>query len=328
MNHKHTTNDHGNDETVPHRGHSHDHSHSHSNSHSNPHAHSHSHAHDRNLSWAFVGNLILSLIQVIGGVASGSLALVADALHNLSDSASLLLALVARKIARRRPDRLRTYGYRRVETLSAFTNYVALILVSCWLAIEAITRFFTPHEVAGLPLIWISSLAVFINLGTVALTYRGAKESQNIRAAYLHNLGDAVSSIGVIVAGLLILAFDWYWIDPLLTLAISGYILWQISREIMPVINILIDAAPHESLTQSIESKLMEMPQIAGIHHLHLRSLDEHNLALEAHIVMVESINQDELRHAIKLLLKSDFDIAHASLELEITDCGTRKCFD
>lgn len=286
----------------------------------------HGHNHDHKLSWAFAGNFCLSLIQIVGGVLSGSLALVADALHNLSDAAALMLALIAGKIARRRPDKLRTYGYRKVETLSAFTNYVALVMVSSWLIIEAITRFFQPHDVVGLPLIWISSLAVFVNLGTVALTYRGAQTSQNMRAAYLHNLGDAISSIGIIIAGFLILAFDWYWVDPLITLVISLYILWQVGKEMMPVINILIDAAPRDHMITQIDGALRAHESILDVHHIHLRSLDEHNLALEAHIVTTEMENQDSLRQSLKALLYKEFQISHASLELENKNCGIEEC--
>jgi cobalt-zinc-cadmium efflux system protein len=294
--------------------------------HHSSHHHSHHHHGDGNLTWAFAVNVLLSVVQVVGGILSGSLALVADALHNLSDAASLLMALMAQKIGRRKPDAKRTYGYKKVETLSAYTNYVILILISIWLAIEAITRFFSPEPVAGWTVIWIAVLAVGVNLGTVALTYRGAKQSQNVRAAYLHNLGDALSSVGVVIAGVLIVSFDWQWADPLITLIISGYILVHVVREIPVVANILIDGNQDDSLTEKIRLGILSVEGVDGLHHFHVRALDEHRHAIEAHIVMVEGFNADELRAKIKKILQDQYQIDHAFLEIESVDCGERGC--
>ncbi len=290
------------------------------------HHHSHHHHGDGNLTWAFAVNVLLSVVQVIGGLLSGSLALVADALHNLSDAASLLMALIAQKIGRRKPDAKRTYGYKKVETLSAYTNYVVLILISIWLAIEAVTRFFVPEPVSGWVVIWISVLAVAINLGTVALTYHGAKQSHNVRAAYLHNLGDALSSIGVIIAGVLIVLFDWRWVDPLITLVISGYILLHVLREVPVVANILIDGNQDDGLAEKIKTDILSIEGVSGLHHFHVRALDEHQHAIEAHIVMVEGFNADELRAKIKNILQDHHQVDHAFLEIESKDCGERGC--
>lgn len=286
----------------------------------------HHHHHDHELSWALGINVLLSVVQVVGGLVSGSLALVADALHNLSDAASLLLALVAQKIARRAPDAKRTYGYKKVETLSAYTNYIVLIVISAWLAIEAVFRLIRPETVYGWTVIWISILAVAINLVTVFLTRHGAKDSHNIRAAYLHNLGDALSSIGVIVAGVLIVAFDWTWIDPLVTLGIAGFIVWHVVHEIPVVANILIDGNPDHENVDKIERAIAEMDGVQSVHHFHMRALDEHRNAVEAHIVMVEGNMAETLRADVKKMLEDRFRIRHSFLEIETVDCGERSC--
>jgi cobalt-zinc-cadmium efflux system protein len=294
--------------------------------HHNHHRHHHGGGGDGNLTWAFVVNVLLSVVQVVGGVLSGSLALVADALHNLSDAASLLLALAAQKIGRKAPDSKRTYGYKKVETLSAYTNYVVLVLLSLWLAFEAVTRFLDPHPVSGWTVIWISVLAVVVNLGTVALTYRGAQHSQNVRAAYLHNLGDALSSVGVIVAGVCIVLFGWQWMDPLITLAISMYIIWHVIHEIPVVANILIDGNSDDMLSVRMKTVISNVAGVKSLHHFHVRSLDEHRKAVEAHIVMNDGAIADELRKVIKLALKEEFQVDHAFLEIESVDCGERGC--
>jgi len=278
------------------------------------------------LSWAFGINLLLSIVQLVGGIVSGSLALIADAVHNLSDAASLLLALVAQKIARRSPDAKRTYGYKKVETLAAYTNYVVLLLVSVWLMIEAVGRFVSPDPIDGWVLVWVSTIAVAVNLATVVLTYRGAQHSHNVRAAYLHNLGDALSSIGVIVAGILIVTFGWVWADALLTLVISAYIFWQVIKSLPIVANILIDGTPSTVDPQKVMAAISSVEGVANVHHFHLRALDEHRTAVEAHVVLDTNAQGDAVRSAIKNALSQSFEIDHVFLEIETSDCGQRGC--
>lgn len=278
------------------------------------------------MSWAFGINLLLSIVQVIGGILSGSLALIADAVHNLSDAASLLLALVAQKIAKRSPDSKRTYGYKKVETLAAYTNYIVLMLIAVWLMGEAISRFINPEPVSGWVLVWVSTIAVAVNLATVVLTYRGAQHSHNVRAAYLHNLGDAMSSIGVIVAGILIVTFGWTWADALLTLVISGYIFWQVIKSLPVVANILIDGTPPEIDPQQVMDAIVAVEGVSSVHHFHLRALDEHRTAVEAHVVMGERPQFDLIRSEIKAVLQQSFGITHVFLEIETSDCGLRDC--
>ena len=189
------------------------------------HAHNQHHHHhdvenmgDRRLGFAIVINILLTVAQVIGGVISGSLSLIADALHNFSDASSLLIAYAARKIGRQPADQFRTFGYKRAEVIAALINLVILVIVGLYLVYEAIWRVFDPQVIAGWTVVIVASIALVIDVATAILTYSMSRDSVNIRAAFIHNVSDALSSIGVIIAGSLIILYQWYWTDTLITL--------------------------------------------------------------------------------------------------------------
>lgn len=299
-------------------GQSHDHDH---------HGHHHHHhlSADHKLSWAAGINIVLTIAQIIAGIISGSLALVADALHNLSDAAAMVLALVARKIARRHADEKRTYGYKKVETLAAFANILTLLVIGVWLAYEAVIRFFVPQEVAGMMVIVVAGLAIIINGATAWLTFHESKNSQNIHAAFLHNLTDMVSSVGVVIGGILILMFQWTWIDPLITLIISAYVLWYAAKDLPKICNILIDGAPDTINLPYVIDEMRLVAGVADVHHVHIRYLNEHDYALEAHIVPQNIADTETVKSAIKTRL-ADLRIAHSTLEFENKPCDVHHC--
>lgn len=288
-----------------------------------PHDHHHHHHHhipaeggDRRL-WLAIGvNFALTLAQIVAGVISGSLALIADAVHNLSDAVSLVLALVARRIARRPADAAMTFGYGRAEVVAALVNYSTLIVLSVWLAAEGIARLIEPEPVQGWIVVIVAGLALIVDSITALLTLRMARDSVNIRAAFLHNLADALGSVAVIVAGTLILLYDWRLVDPLVTLGISAYILWHAGREVMPVIRILMMGSPDEPGPEEVLQALRDLPGVVDVHHLHLWHMQEHETALEAHIVQADG-QDDGLRLAVKSLLVDRFGIAHSVIEIE-----------
>jgi cobalt-zinc-cadmium efflux system protein len=286
------------------------------------HAHHHSHdtsdKSDKNLIIAVGVNVILTVVQIIGGLISGSLSLIADALHNFSDAASLGIALFARKIARRPPDAFKTFGYKRAEIIAALINLTTLILIGIYLVYEALWRLAEPVEIAGWIVIVIAAIALLVDLITAALTYAMSKNSLNIRAAFLHNVADALSSIGVIIAGTCILLFNWLWIDALITLVIAGYILYQGFTELPKTIHILMDGTPeHLSVTDVIAS-LEKIDGISNVHHVHIRQLDEHSNAMEAHIVTDRTIEGNEhIKTIIRSELRDKFRIEHSTLEFE-----------
>ncbi|MEJ6391204.1 MULTISPECIES: cation diffusion facilitator family transporter [Rhodobacterales] len=282
---------------------------------------------DRRVFAAIAVNMGLTVAQIVGGIVSGSLALIADALHNFSDAISLIIAFAARKIARRPRDADMTFGYGRVEVVAALINYTTLIVIGLYLLYEAAMRFADPQPVEGWLIVVIAGIALIVDAVTAALTYAMSKSSVNIRAAFLHNVADALGSVAVIVAGTLILLYDWRLIDPLVTVLIAGYILWQSFREIGPVIRILMLGSPPEIETDAVLETVRGIDGVTGIHHAHFWQMDEHRAALDAHVVIAEGRwnDADAVKDWIKTTLADRFDIEHTTLELE---CARHACDD
>ncbi|MCV6587267.1 MAG: cation diffusion facilitator family transporter [Marinibacterium sp.] len=296
-----------------------------------PHDHGHHHVDpktgDARVGWAILVNIALTLAQIIGGVLSGSLALIADALHNLSDAIALVIAFAARRIARRPVDPAMTYGYGRAEPVAALINYTTLIVVAIYLMVEAVGRMFAPEPIDGWIVVWIAAIALVIDLVTAALTWSMARDSMNIRAAFLHNVADALGSVGVIVAGALVIWFDWVWVDPVVTLMISVYILAHVWSEIGGVIRLLMLGSPPELDTGAVIDALRSTPGVADIHHVHLWQMQEREPALQAHVVLEPGrwSDADAIKADLKAMLSARFDIAHSTLELE---CAAHACPD
>ena len=295
------------------------------------HGHHHHHidpeAGDRKVMAAIAVNMGLTLAQIVGGIVSGSLALIADALHNFSDAVALIIAFGARKIARRPRDANMTFGYGRAEVVAALINYTTLILIGLYLLYEAAMRFLDPQPVAGWMVVIVAGIALAVDLATALLTYRLSKDSVNIRAAFLHNVADALGSVAVIFAGTLILLYDWRLIDPLVTVLIAGYILWQSFAEIGPVIRILMLGSPADVENAQVEDAVRDVAGVADIHHVHLWQMDEHRTSLDAHLVIDAGRwnDADGIKAAVKAVLHDRFGIGHSTLELE---CARHACHD
>jgi cobalt-zinc-cadmium efflux system protein len=274
---------------------------------------------DARVFWAITVNMLLTIAQIVGGVISGSLALIADAIHNLSDALALVIAFVARKIARQPANEQMTYGYGRAEIVAALINYTTLIVIGLYLAYEAIVRFFDPAGVDGWLVVVIAGIALIVDLLTALFTYALSKQSMNIRAAFLHNVADALGSIAVIVAGILILLYDWRLMDPLVTLLIAGYILWQSIVEIGAVIRILMLGSPPDVDTADVLECIRTVGGIADVHHVHLWQMQEKENALNAHLVIAPDQwnNADSIKGEVKSALRNGFSISHTTLELE-----------
>ncbi len=277
---------------------------------------------DRRLGWAIAINMLLTVAQIIGGIVSGSLSLIADALHNFSDAASLLIAWVARRIGRQPPDRFKTYGYKRAEVIAALINLVTLVLVGLYLIYEALWRMVEPQVIEGWIVVIVASIALLIDIATAMLTYRMSRHSMNIRAAFLHNVSDALASVGVIVAGSLILLYDWYWTDTALTLLIAGYVLYQAATLLPKTIHILMQGAPENISIEDVSNAMEQVEGVLNIHHLHLWQLDEHKNALEAHVVIQDFSETGAVKTALKNELKKRFAITHSTLEFETDHCS------
>lgn len=293
------------------------------------HHHQHHHmepgAGDARVAWAVAVNLALTAAQLIGGLLSGSLAMIADAIHNLSDAFSLIIAFFARKIARRPADGSMTFGYGRAEVVAALINYITLVVIGLYLIYEAVMRFIEPSGVDGWLVVIIAGVALAVDAVTALLTYSLSKESVNIRAAFLHNVADALGSIAVILAGTLIILYDWLWIDPAVTLMIAGYILWMSYNEIGNVIRILMLGAPPEVSAAQVIETIEAIDGVQSVHHLHLWQMQEHEAALDAHLVIDPGRwgDADAIKQAAKARLKQEFGLGHTTLELE---CAKHAC--
>jgi cobalt-zinc-cadmium efflux system protein len=288
-------------------------------SHNHHHHHIDPNAGDARVALAILVNIGLTIAQVIGGLFSGSLALIADALHNFSDAIALIIAFAARRIARRPSDETMTFGYARIEIVAALINYTTLIVLSIYLLYEAAIRFADPQPIDGWLVIIIAIVALAVDLVTALLTFALSKESINIRAAFLHNIADALSSVAVIIGGTFILLYDWRLVDPIVTLIIAIYILWQAGIEIGAVIRILMLGSPPDINGHEVVKDMSAVPMVENVHHVHLWQMDEHNAAVDAHIVIANKAwdKAESVKNDIKAMLREKHDFAHITLELE-----------
>ena len=281
--------------------------------------HHHGPESDRGLLVAVGINVLLTLAQVMGGIISGSLSLIADALHNLSDAASLGIALFARTLSRKPADEFKTFGYQRAEVIAALINLTLLVTISLYLIYEAIWRIVEPQVITGWIIILVAGIALIIDMITALITFKMSKDSINIKAAFLHNLSDALASIGVIMAGTLILLYEWYWVDTLITFLIAGFVLWQGLTLLPKTIHLLMEGTPEELSSEDIKLSAEKINQVEDVHHIHIWHLDEHRIALEAHVVVTadELKEVEVIKDKLKLLLKDEFNITHSTLEFE-----------
>ncbi|MBI1417107.1 MAG: cation diffusion facilitator family transporter [Limimaricola sp.] len=296
------------------------------------HGHGHGHHHhapkdDRQLAWAVAVNLGLTLAQIAGGIVSGSLALIADALHNFSDAASLVIAWAARRIARRPADAAMTFGYARAEVIAALINYTILVVVGLYLGVEALMRFADPQPVDGLLMIAVAGLALLVDLATALLTWRMSRNSLNMRAAFEHNVADAMGSVAVIVAGIAVMIGGWTLVDPIVTLGISAYVLWMAMDGGSEAIRILMMGTPPRLDPEEVSAQIMAVPGVDGLHHLHLWQLGENDAALDAHLVITEDQwnGADAIKDRVRTALARHLQIRHATLEIEQAGQG---CID
>lgn len=266
-------------------------------------------------------NAIITIAQLIGGIVSGSLALLSDAVHNFSDVLSLAVSYVANWLTRKRKQTLtQTFGYKRAEIVAAFFNTATLIVIAVFLIIEAIGRFTHPQEVSGNIVILLALLGIFANGLGVFFLQKDASHNLNIQSAYLHLLTDMLTSVAVMIGGLLMKYFGWFWIDPVLTMIISIYLIYMSWRIFIESLKILMLFAPDELVMQDIEKAVVEIEGIKNIHHVHIWQLNDHEIHFEAHIEFENDIalsKFDVKCEQIEHLLHDRFDIHHTNLQPE-----------
>lgn len=273
----------------------------------------------RCLAWAVAINMLLTVAQVVGGLLSGSLALIADALHNFSDAAGLLLALVARRISKRPADEKRTFGYGRAEVVGGLINLTSIMVIAGYLLIEAITRTFDRPDIDGWMVVIVAGIALVVDAATAVLTYSMSKDSVNLKAAFLHNLADALASVAVIVTGTLIILFDWYWTDIIATVGISVYIVWISWKPMKRCIRILMQSVPEGLSIDEIGQAIAGVDGVEAVAHLHVWPIDEGSVAAEVRIAMADDasiIDAHIVCSQVRAQLQDRFGIDHVTVEI------------
>ena len=268
------------------------------------------------LTCAFLG------VEVVAGVWTGSLSLLADAGHMLTDVAGLVLALAAMKFAERRPSPRRTFGYHRVEILAALTNALVLAAVAGFILTEAWERFHNPHPVASVPVLAVATVGLLVNVISALLLHRGSKASLNVRGAYNEVLADALSSVGVIVGAAVITATGWLWVDPLVAVAIALFVLprtWALLRE---AVHVLLEGTPPEVDIAALRSAMEGVPGVKTVHDLHVWTLTSGIHALSAHAVLQAGAAHEAVLGALRARVTTGFPISHVTVQLEERCCG------
>lgn len=285
------------------------------------HNHSHPVLSGKRLLFSIVLNIIITIAQIIGGILSGSLALISDAVHNLSDVISLIISYVANLLTHRKKQTLgQTFGYKRAEIIAAFVNALTLIGIAILLGIEAIKRFSHTAEIQTDLVIWLALLGVGANGLSVLLLKNDAEHNLNMKSAYLHLLTDMLTSVAVFIGGLLMKFYQIYWIDAVLTLVISIYLIYLSWSILITSLKILMLFAPENIVIKDIEVAVLEFKEITNIHHVHVWQLNEYDCHLEAHIEFNKDVKLSEFDlvcEKIESLLKEKFNINHCNLQPE-----------
>jgi cobalt-zinc-cadmium efflux system protein len=297
----------------------------------------HTHAHFGDLASQTTKRLALSLgltaafvvVETLAGILGNSLALLTDAAHNFTDVIALGLSWYAVKLAAQPAHAGKTFGYHRVGILVALINSTTLILIALGIFYEAWQRFLSPPEVDSAILIGVGALAFFINLGTAWLVKSGSEHDLNLRSTFLHLMGDVLSTLGAVIAGIIIAFTHWNWLDPLVSVLIGAFILWNAWSILRQSIHILLESTPKSIDMDSMVSALLKVDGVRGVHDLHVWSINEELLALSAHIVTDNisisagaSIQQD-----LNEVLAHQYNIQHATLQLECADCANNLLF-
>jgi cobalt-zinc-cadmium efflux system protein len=298
----------------------HDHSHSHSHAHDHSHGRAgHSHAPD-SFGWAFaIGaalNTAFVIAELIFGYAANSLALISDAVHNLSDVIALLLAWGAAWLSQKQPTQRHTYGYRRASILAALFNAGLLLVAVGGIVVEAVNRLYSPAPVAGWTVVLVASLGVAVNGFTALLFMRGRHGDLNIRGAYLHMVADAGVSLGVVVAALIIMMTGWLWLDPAISLVIAAVVFWSGWGLARDSVNLALDGVPRGIELAKVRDYLAGLEGVADVHDLHIWAMSTNETALTAHLVRPGGTDDAFLHHVCEEL-SHRFNIHHATLQIE-----------
>ena len=270
--------------------------------------------------WVTLLNIIITIAEFIGGAVSGSLALLSDAVHNLSDVGSIILAFVANLIAKRKRNNSKTFGYDRAEILAAFTNGIILIVISIYLSIEGIQRFSHPEPIKGKIMLIVSLIGLAANLISMLVVMKEAKTSLNAKATFLNMLSDAITSVAVVIGAIVISIWKIYWVDPVLTIAASVFLLKEAYEVTIKAANILMETNPSIDLNK-INELVLSCPHVNNIHHVHVGQYSDNVTMLDAHINVDKNLDAVQLEKIYTEIAKKlkPLGINHVTLQAECT---------
>lgn len=282
--------------------------------------HHHQPVNEKNLLIATMLNMVIALAELAGGILSNSLALLSDALHNLSDTFATFIAYMATRISKKEANTKQTFGYKRVEILAAMLNAVILVIICIYLFKEAYERIQNPEPIKALIVIIIGMIGLLANVLSVAILRKDAQKNINVKAAYIHLIGDSLSSVLVIIAAVAIQLFEVYWIDPVITILIGLYLIREAFIILKEAVNILMQSTPENIDLEKIKLKVGAFDEVNNIHHLHVWNLTDREIHLEAHVELAEDYKLSDIKPVqdkIVKLLKSRFRIHHITLQFE-----------
>jgi len=280
----------------------------------------HHHRRESSLKWSIVLNVIITAAQVVGGILSGSLALLSDALHNFSDVISLVVSYIALLLGKNEASKEKTFGYKRAEIIAAFVNASTLIIVGVMLVIEAVQRFIEPQPIKGGLVIWFALLGIIVNGLSVLMIKKDAHVNMNMKSAYLHLFTDMLASVAVLIGGVFMYYFNWFWIDAFLTLSIAIYLIVISYNLLVDSVKILMLFTPKDIDINRIEEDIKTIELVNNVHHVHVWQLNEEEVHLEAHIDFDQDISLKDFGTKLKeieLMLLHRYKINHVTLQPE-----------
>jgi cobalt-zinc-cadmium efflux system protein len=288
------------------------------------HTHNHNSKSQRGLLISTVLNFVITAAQIVGGLLSNSLSLLSDALHNFGDAVAVFVAWMAGKIGRRDANERKTFGYKRIEIIAAFVNAAVLVVISVVLFVEAGRRFADPEPVKGPLMLIVASIGLLANLISVFILNPHKGENLNVKAAYLHLMGDTLSSVAVIFGGIAITFWEIYWIDPVITVAVGLYIIYHTVRILRHSFDILMQSTPAGLNLKDVAITINARDEVCNAHHIHAWTLDDNRLFLECHIQLCSDMSvsdTEQITEDLKEQLNKEFSISHLTVQYEYSEC-------
>ena len=283
----------------------------------------HEHHHDikgKNLFLTILLNAGISLAELIGGIISSSISLISDAIHNFSDVLSLVISYAANRLAKKRATEKHTFGYRRSEILAAFINSTTLIVLAFYILYEAVLRFIEPVEISSDLVIWLAAGSIAVNALSVFFIKEDKRDNINIKSAYLHLFGDMMTSIAVMIGGILMKYFHIYWIDPLFSIMIAGYLIYMSWDIFKTSLKIIMQFTPDDIDIIKIAEEVQKIEGVKNIHHIHIWQIDEHNIMFEGHIDLnkdVQISQFEQILENVENYLRDKYKIHHVTIQPE-----------